>query len=149
MSDADFPAIRLKPGRDKPVRQGHPWIFTGAVRHMPDTPADGGLVDVVDAGGTWLARGYLNRRSQICVRLLSWERETPIDTDFWRTRLAASVARRAALDAAGHTVYRLVNAENDYLPGLTVDRYGDWLVMQVGTLGIDSRKTELARLLKR
>ncbi|MEZ4580621.1 MAG: hypothetical protein R3A10_02995 [Caldilineaceae bacterium] len=95
MSDADFPAIRLKPGRDKPVRQGHPWIFTGAVRHMPDAPADGGLVDVVDAGGTWLARGYLNRRSQICVRLLSWERETPIDTDFWRTRLTASVALRA------------------------------------------------------
>ena len=148
MNHADFPAVRLKPGRDKPVRHGHPWIFTGAVRHMPDAPADGDLVDVLDADGAWLARGYLNRRSQICVRLLSWERETVIDTDFWRTRLAASVARRAALDAAGHTVYRLVNAENDYLPGLTVDRYGDWLVMQVGTLGIDCRKDELARLLQ-
>jgi 23S rRNA (cytosine1962-C5)-methyltransferase len=152
MTTPELPQLRLKSGRDKPVRQGHPWIFTGAVQHMPDEvrhrAPDGCLVDVVAADGEWLARGYLNRRSQICVRLLSWERETAVDATFWRNRLAAALARREHIAAAGHTVYRAINAESDYVPGLTVDRYGDWLVMQVGTLGIDVHKRELAQMLQ-
>ncbi len=66
------PAIRLKPKRDKPVRQGHPWIFSGSIAHFPATVDDGSIVDVTDATGQWLARGYVNRRSQIQVRLLTW-----------------------------------------------------------------------------
>lgn len=147
MSTTHTPAVRLKPGRDKPVRQGHPWIFTGAVRHFPADVPDGAIVDVTDHDGGWLARGYLNHHSQICVRLLTWDAHQPIDTDFWRARLDAACRRRAPLAAAGHTVYRLVNAESDFLPGLTVDRYADWLVMQVGTLGVDTRKAELTGLL--
>ncbi len=140
-------AVRLKAGRDKPVRQGHPWIFSGAIEHIPDAAADGEMVDVVDAKGQWLARGYLNRRSQIQVRLLTAE-DRPIDAAFWRERLAEALALRAALpDLAQTTALRLVNAENDGLPGLVVDRFGDHLVLQAGTLAIDRRKSELAALL--
>ncbi len=141
-------SIVLKPKRDKPVRQGHPWIFSGAIRQIPESAVDGSIVSVVDSGGNWLAKGYLNRKSQICVRLLSWQEDEQIDEGFWHQRLAASVARRQDLaDDPQTNVYRLVNAESDYLPGLTVDRYGAHLVLQSGTLGIDRRKVALAEQL--
>ena len=66
--------VILKPGRDKPVRQHHPWIFSGAVARVKGDAADGDVVDVVASDGTWLARGSLNRKSQIVVRLLTWKR---------------------------------------------------------------------------
>ena len=139
--------VRLKPNRDKPIRQGHPWIFSGAIEQIPPAAVDGELVDVADAAGHWLGRGYLNRRSQIQVRLLAWE-DRPIDEAFWRERLAAAIALRAGLpDLEQTTALRLVNAENDGLPGLTVDRFGDYLVLQAGTLAIDRRKDQLAHLL--
>ena len=97
------------------------------------------------ANGRALAQGYLNRKSQIQVRLLTWNVEEAIDEAFWRQRLAEAIVRRAKLAADGTTTaYRLVNAENDFLPGLTVDRYGDFLVLQAGTLAIDQRKAMLA-----
>lgn len=144
MSDA----IVLKPGREKPVLNHHPWVFSGAIRSLPPDAADGAIVPVHSHDGRWLAAGYLNRASQIQVRLLSWNRDEAIDDAFWRRRLAASVQRRAHLAADPQTnAYRLVNGENDYLPGLVVDRYDRWLVLQAGTLGIDSRKGSLAGLL--
>jgi 23S rRNA (cytosine1962-C5)-methyltransferase len=142
--------VHLKKGRDKPIRQGHPWIFSGAIARLP-SPAeapDGTIVSVAAANGTMLARGYLNRKSQIQVRLLTWDCDERIDDDFWHMRLADAIARRARLAADAETsAFRLVNAENDFLPGLTVDRYGDFLVLQAGTLGIDMRKTMLATAL--
>ncbi len=101
-----------------------------------------------DAQGAFLARGYLNRRSQIQVRLLTWDAAERIDADFWQRRVRAALALRAALpEVQGCTALRLVNAESDFLPGLTVDRFGDFLVLQAGTLAIDRRKQELAELL--
>ncbi len=140
-------AVRLKPNRDKPVRQGHPWIFSGAIEQIPAAANDGDIVDVTAADGRWLARGYLNRRSQIQVRLLTWTQEA-IDESFWRNRLAVAIAARAKLPEMDDTnALRLVNAENDGLPGLVVDRFADYLVLQAGTLAIDQRKQLLARLL--
>ena len=142
------PAIKLKPGRDKPARQGHPWIFSGAIAQIPAQILDGDLAAVESADGQWLAQGYVNRRSQIQVRLLSWESDEPIDDDFWRRRLTRAVELRQRLPELQHTsACRLVNAENDFLPGLTVDRYADHLVLQAGTLAIDQRKQRLAEIL--
>lgn len=141
-------AVILKPGREKPIANRHPWIFSGGIRALPPNAADGEIVDVRAHDGQWLAAGYLNRASQIQVRLLSWQRDEAIDDDFWRGRLAAAVARREWLAADGATTaYRLVNGESDYLPGLLVDRYDRWLVLQAGTLGIDRRKQQIARWL--
>jgi len=147
-------AVILKPKRDKPVRQGHPWIFSGAIHSLPSPAqvADGEIVSVVDSRGTWLAQGYLNRRSQIQVRLLSWDADKAIDDSFWRRRLVHAIDARRDLSASQTTdrptdAYRLVNAESDFLPGLTVDRYADFLVLQSGTLGIDRHKERLAQML--
>ena len=135
--------VVLRPGREKPVRQHHPWVFSGAIQRIDGGVEDGGIADVVSARGEFLARGYVNRRSQIVARLLTWNEAEPIDAAFWRARLERALRSRSGDDSAG----RLVNAESDGLPGLVVDRYGKWLVVQALTLGIDRLKRELVGLL--
>jgi 23S rRNA (cytosine1962-C5)-methyltransferase len=131
----------LKRGREKAVRNRHPWVFSGAVARIEGQPEEGQIVTVRDAAGTFLARGYLNRRSQIVVRLLSWDEGERIDEAFWTRRIAAAIVRRQALDQDPRTTaYRLIHAESDLLPGLIVDRYAGYLVVQCLTLGIAQRR---------
>ncbi|MCX7622275.1 MAG: class I SAM-dependent rRNA methyltransferase [Thermomicrobium sp.] len=140
--------VILKPGHDRPVRRHHPWIFSGAIARIEGSVEDGDIVDVWSAEREWLARGYLNRRSQIVVRLLTWDAEERIDDAFWARRLERALAARARLGLASVTdAYRLVFAESDWIPGLVIDRYGDFLVVQSLTLGIERRKELLVRLL--
>lgn len=140
--------VLLKRKRTRPVQQRHPWVFSGAIERIEGEATDGDVVDVRDAGRNWLARGYLNRRSQIAVRLLTWRQDEPVDGAFWRRRLERAIAaRRALADDPATTAYRLVHAESDYLPGLIVDRYGEWLVVQFLTLGVERRRDELVGLL--
>jgi len=142
------PVIVLKAGRERSLLRRHPWVFGGAIARFEGQPADGAVVDVQDREGNWLARGYLNRRSQIAVRLLTWDPAEEIDAAFWRQRLARAVAGRAALFRSPHTTaFRLVHAESDGLPGLVVDRYGDFLVVQFLTLGVALRQGELVEAL--
>ena len=136
--------VVLRHGREKPVRLRHPWIFSGAIQRMDGDVPDGGIADVVSAQGEFLARGYVNRRSQIAVRLLTWDENEPIDTAFWRFRLERAIRARPEAGSA----CRLVNAESDGLPGLVVDRYGAWIVVQALTLGIEHIKQELVDLLE-
>jgi len=143
-----MPTIYLKPNRDKPIRQRHPWIFSGAIGRVEGQPAPGDYVDIADARGTWLARGYFNPKSQIVVRVLTWDQAEPVDAGFWQRRLAAAGDARRALSADPHTTaYRLVYAESDRVPGLIVDRYGDWLVVQFLTLGVEARRELLLEAL--
>lgn len=130
--------VILKAGRDKPVRRRHPWIFSGAIRAIEGDVVDGDVCDVVSTDGEFLARGYVNRRSQIVARLLSWNAAEAIDAAFWRERLQRAVDARSS-DAEAQ---RWVNAESDGLPGLIVDRYGAWLVAQVLTLGMEMLKPD-------
>ena len=110
--------VVLKAGRDKPIRQRHPWIFSGAIQNIPDNLPDGAIAEIADARGKWLARGYLNRSSQIQVRILTWDQHEEIDGNFWRTRLARSVDLRKRLSQERVTnAYRLVNGESDYPAG--------------------------------
>ncbi len=140
--------VVLKQGREKPVRNRHPWIFSGAIGHIEGEVADGDLVRVTDSRGRFLATGYLNRHSQIAVRLLTWDAVERIDDAFWCSRLERAIAGRARLtEDPTTTAYRLVHAEADGLPGLVVDRYGDWLVVQCLTMGMARRRDEIVALL--
>lgn len=140
--------VILKKGRATPVIRHHPWIFSGAIQRVEGNPSDGDIVEAYDAGHNWVARGYINQRSQISVRLLTWTEEEVVDRAFWRRRLERAIcARRALSDDSTTTAYRLVHAESDYLPGLIVDRYGDWLVVQFLTLGVDRRRHEIVQTL--
>lgn len=137
--------IRLLPKRERAVQQGHPWIFSGAIAQAEAEPGE--VAAVRGADGRLLGWGYYNPHSQIRVRMLRWG-EAPPDEAWWREQLVRAIARRASLWAEGETTaVRLVHAESDGLPGLIVDRYGEWLVLQALTLGIEQRKEQLARLL--
>jgi 23S rRNA (cytosine1962-C5)-methyltransferase len=138
----------LKQGRDKAIRNRHPWVFSGAVERVEGQPEDGEVVDVRDAAGAFLARGYLNRRSQIVVRLLSWDEGEPIDEAFWARRVAGAIARRQAQATdPDTTAYRLIHAEADLVPGWIVDHYAGYLVVQCLTLGIAQRRAVLVEAL--
>jgi len=141
--------ITVRKGREKPIRNQHPWIFSGAIAEA--TSADAGdIVDVQTHKGVFLGRGYWNPTSQIQVRMLAWQNEA-IDKAWWRKMIIRAINGRALNNIRhedGESIaYRLINAENDYLPGLIVDRYGDWLVLQALTLGIDQRKQMIAEIL--
>lgn len=140
--------VLLKKGRATPVLRRHPWIFSGSIHHIEGDPDDGDIVDIRDVGHNWVARGYINRGSQITVRLLTWDEDEIIDPAFWRRRLERCIsARQGPADDPTTTAYRLVHAESDYVPGLIVDRYDDWLVVQFLTLGVDRRRGEIVELL--
>lgn len=145
-------AVVIREERQKAVLRRHPWVFSGAIKTVSGDPADGDLVTVRGERGELLARGYWNSQSAICVRLLSWDEDQPIDEAFWRERLRRAIAGRQPQNRIATqgtpAAYRLVNAENDGLPGLVVDRYGAWLVVQALTLGIEVRKQMLAGLLE-
>lgn len=163
--DQPTATLILKSGRSKPVHNRHPWVFSGAIGRLDGQPAPGDLVTIVDHKGEPLAIAYYNAKSQIQARILSWDPSRPINEDFWRERLRRAIELREAnleirhtneaspphpfspAPLASTTAYRLINAEADGLPGLVVDRYGDYLVMQCLTLGVDRRKEMLARLL--
>jgi 23S rRNA (cytosine1962-C5)-methyltransferase len=143
-----LPFVTLKPGREKPVRNHHPWIFSGALERISAQCQDGGLVRVVNSQGHYLGTGYLNHRSQITIRLLTWDEDERVDTDFWRRLLERALAGRERLGNDGATdAYRLVNAESDGLPGLIVDYYAGWLVVQFLTLGMAQRRDEIIPVL--
>jgi 23S rRNA (cytosine1962-C5)-methyltransferase len=130
--------VFLNPGKDKPVRQGHPWIFSGAIRKEPKTPTPGMLVDVMDADKSFVARGYFNQHSQIRVRVLTCNEHEMVDGAFIRRRIHEAVGRRVGIFADGQTnCARLVAHESDLLPGLIVDRYGDVIVFQIVTAGME------------
>lgn len=141
--------VTLHAGREKSIRNQHPWIFSGAIDSVGGNPTPGDIVTVQDARGAFLARGYWNPRSQIQVRILTW-RDEAIDEAWWRRQFTRSIWSRLSQESFNRgqvTGFRLINAENDFLPGLVVDVYDRWLVLQALTLGIDMRKAELARWL--
>jgi 23S rRNA (cytosine1962-C5)-methyltransferase len=136
--------VVLKRNRAKPVLQRHPWIFSGAIGRIEGEVTDGDVVEIRDAGRNWLARGSLNRHSQIVVRLLTWQQDEPVDHAFWQRRLEQAIAARQPLtDDPSTNTYRLIHAESDYLPGLIVDRYDEWLVVQFLSLGAERWRDEI------
>ncbi len=140
--------VALKPGKEKPARHHHPWIFSGAITKVDGAPEPGDVVAIQDAAGEFLAWGYYNPHSQIAVRLLEWEKSAAIDDEWWRKKLAAAVARRGQLfDRSDTDAFRLVHAEADFLPGLIVDKYGGFLVLQSQTAGCDRIKPIIAAAL--
>ena len=143
------PCIILKAGREKSLLRRHPWIFSGAVECIDGAPASGDTLPIRDAAGNFLAWAAYNADSQITARVWSWREEDVIDREFFRSRIANALAARRALgldrDSSG---MRLIHAESDGLPGLIVDKYGDVLVMQLGSAGPEHWRDTLADILQ-
>ena len=138
-----MPTVTISPRGEERIRRGHPWIYRADVGRVD---ADGGdVVSVIGPRGRRLGDALYSNRSQIALRMLT-RGEAVADESLWRHRLEAAVAFRAQL-APDATAYRLVHAEADLLPSLIVDRYGDWLVIQTLSQGMDRRIDDIVRLL--
>lgn len=136
--------VTLASGRDISVLSGHPWIFRSAIaKTSADIPA-GSIVDVLKHDGSFLARGYYNGKAHIAVRVLTMMQSEHIDLHFLKQRLQEAMAlRQRAIDFKKTNAFRLVNAEGDFLPGLIVDVYGDIVVVQFQTAGIEALREQV------
>ena len=137
--------VRVNRKAAERIESGHPWIFSSDVlNHGKAEP--GAVVRVADHTGRALGTAHYSNTSQISLRLLS-RRIVPIDRAFWLTRLQSAFDFRIRRGLKDASVYRLVHAEADLLPGLIIDRYGDNFVMQTLDQGMDRAKSEIASCL--
>ena len=127
--------VRLKPKEDRRVLRGHPWIFSNELQRTTDIFAPGEVVDVQSHSGRFIGRGYINPQTLIAVRLMTKQREE-FDCNFFKKKI--TLARNLRTMLGFENSYRAIYSEGDGLPGLTVDKYEDTLVVQSSTAGIDN-----------
>lgn len=141
--------VTLRKGREESLRRRHPWIFSGAIASVAGDPGPGDTVEVRTAGGETVALGAFSPRSQIAVRVWTFDPSERIGGEFLRGRLERAIrARRPAQEAWGDACGRLVYSESDGLPGLIVDRYAEWLVCQFLSAGAERWRDEIVSSLR-
>ncbi|MGI8546834.1 MAG: class I SAM-dependent rRNA methyltransferase, partial [Gemmatimonadaceae bacterium] len=141
---SDRPTAEVSSRGARRWENGHPWIFKSDVTGAPDAPA--GAVEVRDSRGKSLGVALWSPRSEISLRLLDRDPQVIIDTSWWRQRIARASGRRRGL--AEHTnAWRTVHGEGDALPSLVVDRYGEYLVVQLMSAGLESFRSDIVAAL--
>ncbi|NGF58185.1 class I SAM-dependent rRNA methyltransferase [Parapedobacter sp. SGR-10] len=143
--------IILHKGKDKAAWQLHPWVFSGAILQIYGQPVNGEIVSVFNFAQEFIAYGVYNGRSRVAVRVLEWDPDKQVDEHWWRSRVQKAVQNRKHLLHEGNDCVRLIFAEADFLPGLIVDKYADYISVQVHSAGVELMKSvivdELARVL--
>lgn len=134
--------VKLKPGREGPARAGHPWIFSGAIAELVGDPRPGAFTRVVTSDGDVVGVGTYNPRGAIAVRLIA-RGEVAIGAELMRQRVAEAFALRSMVGLGGTSAYRLVNGEGDWLPGVVVDVYARFAVLQIITAGAERLRDAL------
>lgn len=132
-----LPVLVLKPGKEKSLQRFHPWVFSGAIKTIPDGIAEGDLVQVSDSRGHFLGIGHYQVGS-ITVRMVSFAPVLP-DRQFWKKKIETAIALRKTAGLTGRddlNVYRLAHGEGDGLPGLIVDYYNGTVVFQAHSVGM-------------
>ena len=141
------PRLALRPGAQRRLRSGHPWIYSNEIAFDERVKAlpDGSIVTVTDAGGALLATAQFNPHTLIAARVLDVAADVPVNAGFFTARIARALAMRTAL--YGRPFYRLIHAEADGLPGLVIDRYDDVCVVQPNTAGMQAALPVIAAAL--
>ena len=140
--------IFLKKSADSFIKRKHPWIFSGAVEKVEGNPSNGETVQILTSNNTSVGFGSYSPSSQIRVRILSFNPDEKIDSDFFRKKiLASSDARKKIIDTLQTNAYRIINAESDGLPGLIVDQYSEFLVCQFLSSGSEFNKNMIVEIL--
>ena len=137
-----YPIIPLTPGKEAAVGFWHPWIFSGAIAKIPEGITHGDLVHVSDRQGNIIGTGTFSNKSSIAVRVFEF-REAMIDRGWFVAKLRAASERRKVTVAKDTTAYRVAFGEADGIPGLVVDRYGDVIVFQISTMGLDRLRDDV------
>ncbi len=138
------PTIHLKSGEERRVLGGHPWVYSNELQASPDLKSikPGSLVTLRQADGRPIGIAFFNSKSLISGRIITRNAEAAIDTSFWQRRLDKALKLRERLIGSPH--YRLAHAEADGLPGCVIDRYGDVIVIDVSSAGMDAEIDNLA-----
>ena len=132
-------------GRRGQISYGHPWIYKGQIKEAPGE-RDGDIFSVYSSGGRFLGKGYYNPRSEIAVRLLSYKDEA-IDESFFARRIEHALEFRKKF-VKETDACRVVFSEADGLPGLVVDKYAEYIVFQILTLGMEKKKEALVNIMR-
>lgn len=140
--------VILKKGKEKAAMLHHPWIFSGAIDKIKGKPLNGEIVKVCSANAEFLAYGYYNDQSRVALRLMEWDESKSIDKAWYQEKLRNAIASRKHLLNADTNTCRLVFSEADFLPGLIVDQYADFLSLQILSAGIENVKEDIIGLLK-
>ena len=136
----DYPKVFITSKAERSIKAGHPWVYGEEIRRSEGEPENGGLVDVM-AGSAYLGTGFYNPASKITVRLISRNANDRFDAAFWHRRVEYALRyRRTVMPGPDFQCCRLIHGEADQMPGLTVDRYGDVLSVQVLSLGMERVK---------
>ena len=138
--------LYVKKGFEKAIYDGHPWIYKNAIDRVRGDYGPGDLVEIKDWRGKFLGIGYINPASYISARILTRKKED-IDRRFWRKRLERALDFRKKLNIDALDAYRLVFSEADFMPGLIIDKFNDYLVMQVLTLGMERLKETIVGII--
>ena len=146
----NYPTVTITPKGEKMLRGGHVWVYADEVTSLTETPENGGLVDVRSEKGRYLGTGFYNVNSKIRVRVVSKNANDKFDNAFWERKLRWSLDyRHTVMGDTDFSCCRLIFGEADAFPGLTVDRFGEVLVTQVLSLGIERIKDKLYPILVR
>lgn len=140
-----LPSLILSDRQLHRIVRGHTWVYRNEIQDIHGNPEDGDIVDVFGGNRKFIARGYYNSQSVIAFRALA-RKPVDINDDFWQARFEQAVSYRSSR-CPHRPAGRLIHSDADFLPGLIVDRYGDTLVLQTTTLGMDSRKLAFVKLL--
>jgi len=142
-----YPKVTISPKAERSVKDGHPWIYGEEIRKTEGDLQNGGLVDVF-AGNAYMGTCFYNSLSKITVRLISRNANDVFDARFWRRRAEYAVRyRRTVMPGPDFACCRLVHGEANMMPGLTVDRYGDILSVQITCLGMELVRDTVYRAL--
>lgn len=142
-----FPKIYITPKGEKALRGGHPWVYSDEVTDIDGNIENGGLVDVYSAKSRFLGTGFYNDNSKIRVRVISRNTNDRFDRAFWERRIRYALDYRRTVMEEDFSCCRLIFGEADTFPGFTVERFGEILITQVLSLGIDKIKDMLYELL--
>lgn len=134
--------------RTGPIKGLHPWAFSRAIKKIPDGLRPGQPVKLYDEHNVFLAHGYFNSYSQITIRIWGYDEQEDIDDGFFKRRIdRAYKIRQRYIEGPETDAFRLINGENDLLPGLIVDKYAGYLVVQFHTRGIEAWRDEIIKSL--
>ena len=147
-STRSYPILTITKKGRRAIEEGHPWVYAGEVLSCSAEAPNGAVVDVLDEKGAWLGAGLLSLNSLIRIRLLSRNPNDTFDQAFWLRRFQYAWSyRKTVLEPEDLAACRVVFGESDGLPGLTVDRFNDLLVVQTLSYGMEQRKNMLFPLL--
>ena len=142
-------SVILKKSADSFIKRKHPWIFSGAIEKVQGMPSNGETVQILASDKKLVGFGSYSPKSQIRVRVWSFNPEEKIDPDFFKRKIVnASELREKSIATSITNAYRIINAESDGLPGLIVDKYSDFLVCQFLSAGAEYHKEIIVEILE-